>query len=88
MPNELLNNCVDEGDRFPDAAAILDTCCYVDDIVFGASSEENALRIYRELSSLFAAGGFELHKWASFSATVLEHIQEEHRESPHSLGAS
>lgn len=55
----------DEGDDFPAAASILVESIYVDDIVTGANSLEEAVELKNQLVAMFARGGFELSKWAS-----------------------
>ncbi|XP_062556609.1 uncharacterized protein LOC134221434 [Armigeres subalbatus] len=53
---------------------------YVDDVLIGAETSEEAKRLRQELCNIFSAGGFHLRKWASNSAEVIEEIPEEDRE--------
>lgn len=55
---------------------------YVDDIIAGADSEDNAFKLHQELVDLLGKGGFFPRKWASSSPNVMEKIPSEHRESP------
>lgn len=71
----------DERERFPRAAAVLETDVYMDDLAFSASSPEEAVVIAKQLISLFKAGGFDLVKWTSNSPQLLEHIPASHRQS-------
>ncbi|XP_029171330.1 uncharacterized protein LOC114940747 [Nylanderia fulva] len=60
----LLQLAQDEGHRFPLGAAVLRANTYVDDILAGANSMEDALELQRQTVALLAAGGFQLSKWA------------------------
>ncbi|XP_015121547.1 uncharacterized protein LOC107044257 [Diachasma alloeum] len=55
----------DERARFPRAAAILERDFYVDDVLTGASSIQEARETQEELQKLLLAGGMNLGKWAS-----------------------
>jgi hypothetical protein len=81
----------DEGSRFPLAVQALTSSCYVDDIVSGAASEDQALQLHKELNQLLQLGGFELHKWSSSSTKVLKSIPTfptHHTERVHPLGST
>ena len=47
---------------------------YVDDLLGGADSVEEALVLYKDLKQMLADGGFNLRKWRSNSAEVLSSI--------------
>lgn len=51
--------------QYPHGSAILSRDIYVDDVVSGADSLEEALAVKAELSDILSAGGFHLRKWAS-----------------------
>ena len=53
---------------------------YVDDLLAGAESEEEAVELYQELRELLLKGGFNLKKWRSSSAEVLKSIPSELQE--------
>ncbi|XP_054276847.1 uncharacterized protein LOC128995847 [Macrosteles quadrilineatus] len=72
----------DEGDSFPEAAEILRIQTFVDDVISGGDSEEEALRLQRQLIALLARGGFELRKWTSNSSRLLLDLPDGHRETP------
>lgn len=76
----LLQLCKDEQRRFPLAAVALAECTYVDDILAGASSIEEALCLQRQLIDLLQSGGFELRKWTSNSSDLLAHLPESYLE--------
>ncbi|XP_054282645.1 uncharacterized protein LOC128999903 [Macrosteles quadrilineatus] len=72
----------DEGEAFPDAARIIISYSYVDDIITGSVDEESALQLQGQLIALLKKGGFELRKWSSNSPRLLEAVPEDHRETP------
>ena len=53
---------------------------YVDDLLAGADSKEEAITLYNELRELLLKGGFSLKKWRSSSADVLKAIPTELQE--------
>ena len=53
---------------------------YVDDLLAGADSEEEAVSLYHELRGLLLKGGFNLKKWRSSSPGVLNSIPSELQE--------
>nr|XP_018906994.1 PREDICTED: uncharacterized protein LOC109036994 [Bemisia tabaci] len=72
----------DFGHRFPKAAAIILNATYMDDIQFGASTEEEAQGLIEELIGLLACGGFTMHKWFSSHPQVLSTLPAEKLETP------
>ena len=74
-------NAIDFAGNFPLAAKAVEESFYVDDGLTGADSVEVAIRLQKELQSLFLCGGFLLRKWNSSSSTVLESIEPELRDS-------
>ena len=72
----------DSKETVPDCANILAHDFYVDDLMTGACSAEEAMNLQTKLSDLLASGGFALAKWASNSPYVqtdnnnLVHIQD------------
>ena len=59
---------------FPQASWHVENSFYVDDLLGGADSEEEALDLYRNLRQVLGKGGFNLRKWRSSSAEVLASI--------------
>ena len=47
---------------------------YVDDVISGADTEEEAFTMYREFKAILHAGGFYHHKFNTNSFTLQEHI--------------
>ncbi|XP_076686033.1 uncharacterized protein LOC143378078 [Andrena cerasifolii] len=64
----------DEQARFPRAAAILQHDVYMDDVVTGADSLQEAAELQTELRQLCQAGGFNLRKWASNRTALMEQL--------------
>ncbi|XP_062558263.1 uncharacterized protein LOC134223140 [Armigeres subalbatus] len=62
----------DECEHFPQAAAVLITDFYVDDLCSGTTTVEEAIQLRTQLDALLRKGGFELRKWASNEPQVLE----------------
>lgn len=68
--------------RFPAAAKIVIEDMYVDDMLSGASNEEEAVKLVLEAKKILEEGGFPLKKWCSNSEQVLKWVPEEDREKP------
>ncbi|XP_015437899.1 PREDICTED: uncharacterized protein LOC107193038 [Dufourea novaeangliae] len=66
----------DEESRFPFGAAVLRSEVYIDDVLSGRATVEEAKRKRGQLNSLLRAGGFVLRKWASNTPKLLEDSQE------------
>ncbi|XP_077560569.1 uncharacterized protein LOC144175361 [Haemaphysalis longicornis] len=58
--------------QYPETAKMLKNCIYVDDVLCGASSEEEAVKVYGEVNRIFAAASMRLHKWGSNSSQMRE----------------
>ncbi|CAG9134415.1 unnamed protein product [Plutella xylostella] len=69
----------DEKHKYPLAAEITKTDFYIDDLLTGCDTEEEALTIYNEMNDLMRAGGFDLQKWSSNSENVMKYISENKR---------
>ncbi|XP_062713737.1 uncharacterized protein LOC115269020 [Aedes albopictus] len=70
----------EDGDAYPIASRIVKEETYMDDVLSGADSVEEAIEAQRQLQQLLQQGGFPIHKWCSNSEEFLEHIPEEDRE--------
>ena len=68
----------DENARFPRGSVGLRHDCYVDDIVTGAHTREEAIAKQSELRQLCMAGGFPLRKWAANHPEILVGIPSDH----------
>ncbi|KAL6417028.1 hypothetical protein ACFW04_014737 [Cataglyphis niger] len=81
-----LRQLADDGEfpHFPHGSAVLRRDVYVDDILPGAPSIEEAMDLQRQLTELCTAGGFPLKKWSANDPHLLACIASEHR-TPHDL---
>lgn len=64
----------DERHIYPRAAEILTTHLYVDDLLSGADTIEEARTIREELITLLARGGFTIRQWASNDERVINDL--------------
>lgn len=78
----------DEGHDFPDAARVLKEQTYVDDVLGGGETLEEAKALQAQLIDLLARGGFELRKWFSNEPQLLEQLPSTHLETPGFLCSS
>nr|XP_044248535.1 LOW QUALITY PROTEIN: uncharacterized protein LOC123002433 [Drosophila takahashii] len=62
----------------PRASKVIRGCMYVDDVLSGADSAEEAHLTIRELQSALDSAGFPLRKWTSNHKEVLAHIETNH----------
>lgn len=78
----LLKLVEDEGNKFPRAALAIANHTYVDDILTGASSVDDAKQLIQDLINLLQLGGFSLRKWTSNSPSLLSDFPQDHLENP------
>ncbi|XP_062711094.1 uncharacterized protein LOC134289304 [Aedes albopictus] len=62
----------EEKERFPVASEMVKNDVYVDDLLSGGDTEEEAVDRQREVTELLAEGGFPIRKWSSNSPEVLK----------------
>lgn len=74
-----------EKDKYPLAAQITLRDYYVDDLMTGCETEEEALHIYEEMCQLMGSGGFELQKWSSNNQMFLNQIEQKNLSTEKSL---
>ncbi|XP_055590966.1 uncharacterized protein LOC129743049 [Uranotaenia lowii] len=67
---------IDERENYSKAAQVLLNDVYMDDVITGADTTEEAITLRQELDSIMKAGGFLLRKWASNSPEVLKGISQ------------
>lgn len=65
---------IDESLNHPKSSFVLQSDFYVDDVLTGADSIEDALIIRDDLIQILMKGGFELHKWCANNELLLENI--------------
>jgi hypothetical protein len=70
---------------YPKAALALLNDFYVDDVLTGASTVQEAIEIQQELTTLLATAGFLLRKWVSNDSLFLATIPEELQETNHTV---
>lgn len=70
---------------FPLASKAILNETYIDDIVSGAATEKEALHLQQELISLLKRGGFDLKKWASNNAALLQTLPLQASRSPYTF---
>ncbi|XP_045459596.1 uncharacterized protein LOC123670134 [Melitaea cinxia] len=66
--------------KYPTAAKITKTDYYMDDLLSGCDTEEQATNIYNEMNNLMNSGGFQLQKWSSNSEALLQYIGKNKRD--------
>ncbi|XP_036144934.1 uncharacterized protein LOC118646349 [Monomorium pharaonis] len=64
----------DDGHLFPKAAAVLKQHLYVDDLLSGANSVQEARNLRDEIIALLRRGGFAIRQWASNDARVIRDL--------------
>ena len=67
-------NALDFALEFPQAAAAVEKSFYVDDVLTGADTVQEAIDLQAQLQELFSRGGFLLHKWNSRDPSVLQRL--------------
>ena len=70
----------DFGGAYPNAQQHIRRSFYVDDLLGGADTAQEAIKLYSELSEILKKGGFTLRKYRSNSQQVLKKIPKELRE--------
>ncbi|XP_076230308.1 uncharacterized protein LOC116434332 [Nomia melanderi] len=76
---------VDEQKSFPVAADVFRTDFYVDDLLTGAPTREQALKIREEAVGLARLGGFHLRQWTSNDESLVEDLESSNQERTLSL---
>ncbi|XP_066904251.1 uncharacterized protein [Halyomorpha halys] len=72
---------LDEGSSYPKASVALKDNIYVDDILTGAHSLDEALELQKELIELLRKGGFTLKKWMSNTPELLKFLNDSQQET-------
>ncbi|XP_055623365.1 uncharacterized protein LOC129766794 [Toxorhynchites rutilus septentrionalis] len=76
----LVQLCEDEKELYPLASRIIKQDCYMDDMLSGANTLEDAVESKHQIQGLLQRGGFPVHKWCANNGTILEGIPEANRE--------
>lgn len=67
----------DDAEKYPLAAKVLHRDFYVDDLLTGTDTIEQAQEVKQQLIHMLQGGGFNLRKWSSNSRLLLEDLTEE-----------
>ena len=65
---------LDHGSSSPSASSHVMHSFYVDDLLGGADTPEEAIALYNELRIMLGKAGFDLRKWRSSLQQVIDHI--------------
>lgn len=77
---------IDEEQRFPLAARVASEDTYMDDVLTGTDSVDEALRLRIQLERMMECGGFRLRKWASNHPDVLKEVPGPYLAIPNTAG--
>ncbi|XP_063616099.1 uncharacterized protein LOC134789421 [Cydia splendana] len=66
---------IDEGQEYPEAQRIILEDFYMDDVLSGHETEDEAKRNQKEITAILKKGGFELQKWSSNSEALMQEIE-------------
>ncbi|XP_073956369.1 uncharacterized protein [Choristoneura fumiferana] len=75
----LLQLGIDEGQEYPVAAKMIAEDFYVDDLMSGCDTAEEAKIASRQLKEVLQKGGFELKKWSSNNAEFMRSLPPDER---------
>ncbi|XP_046382360.1 uncharacterized protein LOC124153308 [Ischnura elegans] len=76
---------LEESHRDPRAAAVVMKDFYVDDLLTGSNSIEEAEKVQEGIITLLERGGFRLRKWCSNHPALLKKIPLNHREASYQI---
>lgn len=71
---------IENKQNFPLACKIIEHDFYVDDLITGANSIENARKIVKEVSAILSSGCFPLRKWRSNEPNIFNDLGIENEE--------
>nr|XP_012215486.1 PREDICTED: uncharacterized protein LOC105667930 [Linepithema humile] len=69
----------DERRNYTEAAEIITRDLYVDDLLSGTETIEQAIALKTQITRLLSSGGFDLRKWASNHSQFIESMTTEHQ---------
>ncbi|XP_018402067.1 PREDICTED: uncharacterized protein LOC108779200 [Cyphomyrmex costatus] len=76
----LIQLAKEEKQNYPEAADIVMRDFYVDDLLTGAETLEQAIKLKTQITELLNSGGFKLRKWASNHSQLIESPTNEQQE--------
>jgi len=59
----ILKHCEKYQGKFPNLVQVVINNLYVDDLISGESTVQQAFELYKSARSMMASGGFNLRKW-------------------------
>ena len=71
IAHHIHNKCQD---KYPKLVCSIEETLYVDDLITGAYSVEDAFQLYQVVKSLMSGVGFNLHKWNCNPSSLLSMI--------------
>lgn len=74
---------IENKEQYPEASATILRDFYVDDLLTGAGTLEEAKRIKSDLIQVLSQYGFNLRKWTSNNSEILEDMASEHNNLTH-----
>ena len=74
-------NAIDHAADNPLAFEAINESFYVDDSLTGADTVQEAVRLQKELNSVFSCAGFLLGKWNTCDSMILQHVPPELRDA-------
>ncbi|CAG9135063.1 unnamed protein product [Plutella xylostella] len=76
---------IDEGDAYPQARKAVMSEFYMDDVISGRNTIEEAKILQNELYNLLLKGGFVLKKWATNEASILEGLPDNYKRQQNTI---
>ncbi|XP_062714008.1 uncharacterized protein LOC134290819 [Aedes albopictus] len=76
----------DHQHEYPQAARVIKKSTYMDDVIGGAHTIQEACTLQQEVSGLLAKGCFGTHKWCANRPEILQHVEKEHRGTDFKVG--
>jgi len=67
-----LKKLSDDKCQYPRSVQVLINDFYIDDILSGTSTIQDAIKVQKQVQSLLQTAGFTLRKWASNHSTILD----------------
>ncbi|XP_066585567.1 uncharacterized protein [Prorops nasuta] len=64
----------DEAENYPKASKIIKEHLYVDDLLTGANTIEEARSLRNEIITLLSKGGFTIHQWSSNEPAIIQDL--------------
>ncbi|XP_063636142.1 uncharacterized protein LOC134806751 [Cydia splendana] len=68
---------IDDAEKYPLAANVINNEIYVDDVLTGSDNLDQALEIQNQLICILKGAGFNLRKWMSNTKALLENIPDD-----------